>query len=59
MNLIRLIGTKYPIQVTKKFFNLISLAKDFISHLMCCDPDARYSCELALAHPWYCYFYFF
>jgi calcium/calmodulin-dependent protein kinase I len=20
-------------------------AKDFISHLMCCDPDQRYSCE--------------
>ena len=27
-------------------------AKDFISHLMCCDPDQRYTCELALAHPW-------
>uniref|UniRef100_A0A1I8BSJ5 Protein kinase domain-containing protein n=1 Tax=Meloidogyne hapla TaxID=6305 RepID=A0A1I8BSJ5_MELHA len=27
-------------------------AKDFISHLMCCNPDQRYSCEQALAHPW-------
>ncbi|KAI6187147.1 Protein kinase domain-containing protein [Aphelenchoides besseyi] len=27
-------------------------AKDFISHLMCCDPERRYSCEQALAHPW-------
>ncbi|KAF8372018.1 cmk-1 [Pristionchus pacificus] len=27
-------------------------AKDFISHLMCCDPDQRYDCEQALAHPW-------
>jgi len=27
-------------------------AKDFISHLMCCSPEQRYSCEQALAHPW-------
>ena len=27
-------------------------AKDFISHLMCCDPDQRFSCEQALAHAW-------
>ncbi|VDM49969.1 unnamed protein product [Toxocara canis] len=27
-------------------------AKDFISHLMCCDPEMRYTCEQALAHPW-------
>ncbi|KAI1715702.1 protein kinase domain-containing protein [Ditylenchus destructor] len=27
-------------------------AKDFISHLMCCDPEQRYSCDQALAHPW-------
>ncbi|VDD90758.1 unnamed protein product [Enterobius vermicularis] len=27
-------------------------AKDFISHLMCCDPEHRYTCEQALAHPW-------
>ncbi|CAJ0579834.1 unnamed protein product, partial [Mesorhabditis spiculigera] len=35
------------------YWNEISdSAKDFISHLMCCDPDARYTCEQALAHPW-------
>jgi calcium/calmodulin-dependent protein kinase I len=27
-------------------------AKDFISHLMCCDPDMRYTCEQALIHEW-------
>ncbi|KAK0399437.1 hypothetical protein QR680_003048 [Steinernema hermaphroditum] len=27
-------------------------AKDFISHLMCCDPEMRYSCRKALEHPW-------
>jgi calcium/calmodulin-dependent protein kinase I len=27
-------------------------AKDFISHLMCCSPEQRYSCEQALTHPW-------
>jgi calcium/calmodulin-dependent protein kinase I len=27
-------------------------AKDFISHLMCCNPEMRYSCERALQHPW-------
>ncbi|VDN56998.1 unnamed protein product [Dracunculus medinensis] len=27
-------------------------AKDFISHLMCCDPEKRYTCEQALEHPW-------
>ncbi len=27
-------------------------AKDFISHLMCCNPTARYTCEQALSHPW-------
>ncbi|CAD5219528.1 unnamed protein product [Bursaphelenchus okinawaensis] len=27
-------------------------AKDFISHLMCCDPSKRYSCGNALEHPW-------
>ncbi|OUC43292.1 kinase domain protein [Trichinella nativa] len=27
-------------------------AKDFISHLMCVDPDHRYTCKEALAHPW-------
>ncbi|KIH66447.1 hypothetical protein ANCDUO_03224 [Ancylostoma duodenale] len=27
-------------------------AKDFISHLMCCDPEQRYTCEQALEHPW-------
>ncbi|KAL3113124.1 hypothetical protein niasHT_017203 [Heterodera trifolii] len=27
-------------------------AKDFIAHLMCCDPEQRYTCERALAHPW-------
>uniref|UniRef100_A0A1I7TQB5 Protein kinase domain-containing protein n=1 Tax=Caenorhabditis tropicalis TaxID=1561998 RepID=A0A1I7TQB5_9PELO len=27
-------------------------AKDFISHLMCCDPEARFTCQTALAHPW-------
>ncbi|EJD76692.1 calcium/calmodulin-dependent protein kinase type 1 [Loa loa] len=27
-------------------------AKDFISHLMCCDPEQRYTCHQALAHPW-------
>lgn len=30
-------------------------AKDFISHLMCCDPEHRYTCEQALAHPWLVY----
>ncbi|GMT22456.1 hypothetical protein PFISCL1PPCAC_13753, partial [Pristionchus fissidentatus] len=35
------------------YWNEISdSAKDFISHLMCCDPDSRYDCEQALAHPW-------
>ncbi|KAI6175836.1 Calcium/calmodulin-dependent protein kinase type 1 [Aphelenchoides bicaudatus] len=29
-------------------------AKDFISHLMCCNPEQRYSCERALGHPWIC-----
>jgi len=27
-------------------------AKDFISHLMCCNPEMRYTCERALQHPW-------
>ncbi|PAV87180.1 hypothetical protein WR25_02387 [Diploscapter pachys] len=27
-------------------------AKDFISHLMCCDPEQRFTCQQALAHPW-------
>uniref|UniRef100_A0A0N4ZBC3 Protein kinase domain-containing protein n=1 Tax=Parastrongyloides trichosuri TaxID=131310 RepID=A0A0N4ZBC3_PARTI len=27
-------------------------AKDFISHLMCCDPSQRFSCDQALRHPW-------
>uniref|UniRef100_A0A158P8M3 Protein kinase domain-containing protein n=1 Tax=Angiostrongylus cantonensis TaxID=6313 RepID=A0A158P8M3_ANGCA len=27
-------------------------AKDFISHLMCCDPEQRFTCEQALEHPW-------
>uniref|UniRef100_A0A0K0EX60 Calcium/calmodulin-dependent protein kinase type 1 (inferred by orthology to a C. elegans protein) n=1 Tax=Strongyloides venezuelensis TaxID=75913 RepID=A0A0K0EX60_STRVS len=27
-------------------------AKDFISHLMCCDPSRRFSCSEALRHPW-------
>uniref|UniRef100_A0A0K0ES48 Protein kinase domain-containing protein n=1 Tax=Strongyloides stercoralis TaxID=6248 RepID=A0A0K0ES48_STRER len=27
-------------------------AKDFISHLMCCDPNRRFSCDEALRHPW-------
>uniref|UniRef100_A0A183CFT1 Protein kinase domain-containing protein n=1 Tax=Globodera pallida TaxID=36090 RepID=A0A183CFT1_GLOPA len=27
-------------------------AKDFIAHLMCCDPEQRYTCERSLAHPW-------
>lgn len=27
-------------------------AKDFIQHLMCVDVDKRYTCKLALAHPW-------
>uniref|UniRef100_A0A914V005 Protein kinase domain-containing protein n=1 Tax=Plectus sambesii TaxID=2011161 RepID=A0A914V005_9BILA len=27
-------------------------AKDFISHLMCCNPNKRYTCRQALAHPW-------
>ncbi|VDM71458.1 unnamed protein product [Strongylus vulgaris] len=30
-------------------------AKDFISHLMCCDPEQRYTCEQALEHPWRVY----
>jgi serine/threonine protein kinase len=28
-------------------------AKDFISHLICVDPDKRYTCKQALGHPWY------
>lgn len=28
-------------------------AKDFISRLICVDPEKRYSCKEALAHPWY------
>uniref|UniRef100_A0A0N5AAL8 Protein kinase domain-containing protein n=1 Tax=Syphacia muris TaxID=451379 RepID=A0A0N5AAL8_9BILA len=27
-------------------------AKDFISHLMCCNPEQRYTCDQALTHPW-------
>lgn len=27
-------------------------AKDFISHLMCCNPDQRFTCQQALVHPW-------
>lgn len=27
-------------------------AKDFIGHLMCKDPKARYCCKKSLAHPW-------
>ncbi|CAG9538833.1 unnamed protein product [Cercopithifilaria johnstoni] len=27
-------------------------AKDFITHLMCCDPEQRYTCHQALSHPW-------
>lgn len=27
-------------------------AKDFIQHLMCVDVEKRYTCKLALAHPW-------
>ncbi|CEF60574.1 Calcium/calmodulin-dependent protein kinase I [Strongyloides ratti] len=27
-------------------------AKDFISHLMCCDPSRRFNCDEALRHPW-------
>uniref|UniRef100_A0A5S6R200 Protein kinase domain-containing protein n=1 Tax=Trichuris muris TaxID=70415 RepID=A0A5S6R200_TRIMR len=27
-------------------------AKDFISHLMCVDPEKRYTCKQALEHPW-------
>ncbi|KHJ41868.1 kinase domain protein [Trichuris suis] len=27
-------------------------AKDFISHLMCVDPEKRYTCKRALEHPW-------
>ncbi|MFH4976433.1 hypothetical protein AB6A40_003142 [Gnathostoma spinigerum] len=27
-------------------------AKDFISHLMCCNPALRFTCSQALAHPW-------
>ncbi|UMM31266.1 hypothetical protein L5515_012818 [Caenorhabditis briggsae] len=27
-------------------------AKDFISHLMCCDPEMRFTCQSALEHPW-------
>ena len=29
-------------------------AKDFISHLICVNPEARYTCKQALAHPWIC-----
>lgn len=34
-------------------------AKDFIQHLMCVDVDKRYTCKLALAHPWYLNSFFF
>lgn len=27
-------------------------AKDFIAHLMCIDPEKRYTCQQTLAHPW-------
>lgn len=27
-------------------------AKDFISHLICVDPDKRFTCRGALGHPW-------
>ena len=27
-------------------------AKDFISHLMCVNVEKRYTCKLALQHPW-------
>ena len=27
-------------------------AKDFISHLICVDPEKRYTCKQALGHPW-------
>lgn len=29
-------------------------AKDFISHLICVNPDVRYTCKQALQHPWIC-----
>jgi len=29
-------------------------AKDFISHLMCIDPDRRFTCRECLTHPWIC-----
>lgn len=32
--------------------NISEPAKDFISHLICVDPRKRYTCKLALEHPW-------
>ncbi|KAI5694342.1 hypothetical protein M8J76_004772 [Diaphorina citri] len=29
-------------------------AKDFIRHLMCVDPERRFTCKQALAHEWIC-----
>ncbi|KAG1662155.1 Calcium/calmodulin-dependent protein kinase type 1 [Nymphon striatum] len=29
-------------------------AKDFIRHLICVDVEKRYTCKLALEHPWIC-----
>jgi len=32
--------------------NISEPAKDFISHLICVDPKRRFTCKLALEHPW-------
>jgi calcium/calmodulin-dependent protein kinase I len=32
--------------------NISEPAKDFISHLICVDPKKRYTCRMALEHPW-------
>lgn len=32
--------------------NISEPAKDFISHLICVDTSKRYTCKLALEHPW-------
>lgn len=32
--------------------NISEAAKDFISNLICIDPEKRYTCKSALAHPW-------
>lgn len=32
--------------------NISEPAKDFIRHLICINPKKRYSCKMALEHPW-------